>query len=235
MKVRIGYLMIAAVGITALLAPVTAGAELHSCSKDIIVMEAHDLPELAQLPGDALFLHSDNQGSTYLYIEQQEGRRLSVLDVTDPAHIRVASTTRLQRSGAFDFAGALNGRNELLRYRDGRHAAILDLHKAKHPRIKEADGFGDTDTAQTLGTDGILAIKASYRETRVAAPADFEVLDVSVASAPVILATIKDVEQRAVNQETGTTFLLGKNGLTVVRQISAEYEHQVHEMQMQGN
>ena len=235
MKVQFGSVIVVALGIAALMAPVSAGAELHSRSKDIIVMEAHDLPELAQLPGDSLFLHSDNQGSTYLYIEQQQGTRLSVLDVTDPAHIRIALTTRLQTRGAFDFAGALNGRTELIRYREGDHAAILDLHDAKHPRIKEADSFEDTDTAQTLGTDGILATKASYREARLAAPADFKVLDVSIPSAPLVLTTIKDVQQRAVNQETGTTFLLGKNGLTVIRQISAEYEHQVHEMQMQGN
>ena len=235
MKVKLGSLIVAALGIAARMAPLSAEAELHSRSKDIIVMEAHDLQELAQLPGDSLFLHSDNQGSTYLYIEQQEGTRLSVLDVTDPAHIRVASTTRLQTRGAFDFAGALNGRTELIRYREGNHAAILDLHKAKRPQIKAADELGGTDPGRTLGIDGILATKVSYRDTRVAAPADFEVLDVSNPSAPLVLATIKDVQQRAVNQETGTTFLLGKRGLTVIRQISAEYEHQVHEMQMQGN
>lgn len=179
MKVKFGSLIVAALGIAALMAPVSAEAELHSRSKDVIVIETNDLPELAQLPGDSLFLHSDNQGSTYLYIEQQEGTRLSVLDVTDPAHICIASTTRLRTRGAFDFAGALNGRTELIRYREGNHAAILDLHNAKRPQIKAADELAGTDLGRTLGIDGILATKVPYRETQIAAPGDFEVLDVS--------------------------------------------------------
>jgi hypothetical protein len=51
----------------------TAEAEIHSRSKDLVVMEARDLPEQAQARGNSLFLHSDNAGSTYLYVEQQQG------------------------------------------------------------------------------------------------------------------------------------------------------------------
>jgi hypothetical protein len=57
----------------------TAEAEIHSRSKELVVMEARDLPEQAQKPGNSLFLHSDSAGSTYLYIEQQRGARLSAL------------------------------------------------------------------------------------------------------------------------------------------------------------
>ena len=51
----------------------TAEAEIHSRSKELVVMEGRDLPEQAQAPGNSLFLHSDNAGSTYLYVEQQQG------------------------------------------------------------------------------------------------------------------------------------------------------------------
>ena len=70
----------------------TAEAEIHSRSKELVVMEARDLPEQAQARGNSLFLHSDNAGSTYLYVEQQHGARLSVFDVTDPAHPALMTT-----------------------------------------------------------------------------------------------------------------------------------------------
>jgi hypothetical protein len=44
----------------------TAEAEIHSRSKELVVMEARDLPEQAQEPGNSLLLYSDNAGSTYL-------------------------------------------------------------------------------------------------------------------------------------------------------------------------
>src|ERR1700730_8597429 len=84
---------------TAALSALPAGAEIRSRSKDLVVMEARDLPELAQIPGHSLFLHSDNAGNTYLYVEQQQGARLSVFDVTDPARIKlVVSTPLAQRA-----------------------------------------------------------------------------------------------------------------------------------------
>ena len=43
-----------------------AQAEIHSKSKDLVVMEPSDLPEQAQTPGNSIFLHSDNAGDTYL-------------------------------------------------------------------------------------------------------------------------------------------------------------------------
>jgi hypothetical protein len=43
------------------------------------------------------------------------------------------------------------------------------------------------------------------------------------------------VRHRVTNNETGTTFLVGPNGLTVVRRLSVENDYKVHQMQMQGN
>src|SRR5271156_234927 len=79
----------------------TAQAEIHSRSKELIVMEARDLPEQAQAPGNSLFLHSDNAGNTFLYVEQQQGARLSVFNVTDPARIKLVMSTPLPAEGAF--------------------------------------------------------------------------------------------------------------------------------------
>src|SRR6202008_1368874 len=81
----------------------TAEAEIQSRSKEMVVMEVRDLPEQAQVPGNSLFLHSDNAGSTSLDVEQQHGARLSVFDVTDPARIKLVMSTPLAAQGAFDF------------------------------------------------------------------------------------------------------------------------------------
>jgi hypothetical protein len=62
-----------------------AHAEVHSKSNELIVVLPADLPEQAQIPGNSFFLYSDNSGSTYLYVEQQQGARLTASDVTDPS------------------------------------------------------------------------------------------------------------------------------------------------------
>src|SRR5258705_5072454 len=90
----------------------TAEAEIHSRSKELVVMEARDLPEQAQTPGNSLFLHSDNAGSTYLYVEQQQGARLSVFDVTHPARIDQVLSTALPAEAAFDHVRPLVDHDE---------------------------------------------------------------------------------------------------------------------------
>jgi hypothetical protein len=221
-------------GLTMALAPIAANAEIRSNSKEIVVMEPRDLPEEAQLPGNSFFLHSDNAGSTYLYVEQQQGARLSIFDVTDPARIREVSSVSLTVPGAFDFVRSLDGQGELVRFRDSKGVAVLDLHKARKPILRMVDSIANLGLTQPLGESGFLAVNEPYDYVRVI-PRDFEVVDISTPSAPKLLATIKQVKHRIVNDDTGTTFLLGSDGLTVVRRISVEAEYKVHQMQMQGN
>jgi hypothetical protein len=211
----------------------TAEAEIHSRSKELVVMEARDLPEQAQARGNSLFLHSDNAGSTYLYIEQQRGGRLSVFDVTDPARIKLVVSTPLAAEGAFDFVRPLGNNAELVYFRDGQKAAVLDLHKARTPVLRMISTVTDLDQAETLGESGFLATSQTYKYVS-AVGRDYQVIDIA-ASVPTQLATVKDVRHRAINDETGTTFLLGPNGLTLVRRLSVENDYKVHQMQMQGN
>jgi hypothetical protein len=210
----------------------TAEAEIHSRSKELVVMEARDLPEQAQAPGNSLFLHSDNAGSTYLYVEQQQGARLSVFDVTDPGRIKLVVSTPLAE-GAFDFVRPLGDHTELVYFRDGQKQAVLDLGKAKRPVFRVISTAVDLDQAETLGKSGFLVTSQPNKYVS-AVGRDYQVIDI-VASAPTQLATVKDVRHRVTNNETGTTFLLGPNGLTVVRRLSIENDYKVHQMQMQGN
>jgi len=210
-----------------------AKAEIHSKSKELIVMEARDLPEQAQAPGNSLFLHSDNGGSTYLYVEQQQGARLSVFDVTDPARIKLVTSTALVTNGAFDFVRPLGNNAELVHFRDGHRQAVLDLRKPRRPVFRIISMVTDLDEAEAVGESGLLVTGETYKYV-AAVGRDVQVIDIA-ASAPTQLATVKDVRHRATNNETGTTFLLGPNGLTVVRRLSIESDYKVHQMQMQGN
>ena len=81
------------VALSAFAAPLASHAQIRSKSGELVVMGPHNLPEQAQMPGNSFFLHSDNGGSTFLYVEQQDGKRLTVFDVTDPSRIKSVSST----------------------------------------------------------------------------------------------------------------------------------------------
>jgi hypothetical protein len=211
----------------------SATAETHSKSKALVVVEPRDLPEQAQIPGNSIFLHSDSAGSTYLYIEQQRGARLSAFDVTDPARIKLVVSMPLAADGAFDFVRPLGDHAELIQYRDSQKEAVLDLRKAKKPVLRVMPSVTDLGVAETLGESGLLATGRAY--TYVPAVArDYQVVDIS-ASYPAQLARVKSVKHRVTNDETGTTFLLGSDGLTVVRRLRIENDYKVSQMQTEGN
>jgi hypothetical protein len=211
----------------------SAEAEIHSRSKQLAVMEAPDLPEQAQIPGNSLFLHSDSAGDTYLYIEQQRGARLSVFDVTDPARIKLVVSTPLAAEGAFDFIRPIGDHAELVYFRDSQKEAVLDLRKTKRPALRMISTVTDLGPAETLGENGLLVTSQAHKFAPAVAR-DYQVIDIA-GSVPTELATVKDVKHRATNDETGTTFLLGSDGLTVVRRLRVEEEYKVNQMQMEGN
>ena len=216
-----------------ILTTASAKAEIHSRSKQLVVMEAPDLPEQAQTPGNSVFLHSNSTGSTYLYIEQQRGARLSVFDVTDPARIKLVVSTPLAAEGAFDFVRPLGYQAELVYFRDSRKEAVLDLRKAKRPVLRMVSTVTDLAPAEALGESGFLVTSQAHMYTPAVAH-DFQVIDVA-ASNPAELATVNGVKHRVTNDETGTTFLLGSNGLTVVRRLRIEDDYKERQLQTQGN
>lgn len=224
------------VGITAvtlILSALSAQASAHSHSKDLVVIEPRDLPEPAQLHGNSLLLHTDNEGETYLYVEQQQGAHLSVFDVTDPSHIKLAVSTQIPNEGAFDFIRPLGEDAELVYFRDGQRVGVLDLHQAKKPMLRTIAASADLATAEQLGKTTLLTTNIAYRYVPAVAR-DVEIVDISSAD-PTPLATIKDVKHRVTNDDTGTSFLLGSEGLTVVRRVSVENDYKIQQMQTRGN
>jgi hypothetical protein len=91
----------------------------------------------------------------------------------------------------------------------------------------------DLGPAETLGENGLLVTSQAHQYAPAVAR-DYHVIDIA-ASVPTQLVTVKDVKHRATNDETGTTFLLGRDGLTVVRRLRVEEEYKVNQMQMEGN
>ncbi|MFC5864820.1 hypothetical protein ACFPT7_21105 [Acidicapsa dinghuensis] len=222
----------------AVLATSSAEAEIHSKSKELVVMEARDLPEQAQTPGNSLFLHSDNGGDFYLYVEQQQGARLSVFDVTDPARIKLVVSMPLAGPGttalgAFDFVRPVGYSAELVYFRDSQKEGMLDLHKAKKPVLRMISAETDFDMSEPLGESGFLVTTQAHRYTPAVAR-NYQVMDVA-GSIPTQLATVKDVKHRVTNDYTGTTFLLGSDGLTVVRRLSVENDYKERQYQTEGN
>ncbi len=212
----------------------TAHAEVRSKSKELIVVKPKDLPEQAQTPGNSFFLYSDNSGSTYLYVEQEQGARLTVFDVTDPSKVKLVSTTALNGPGAFDFVRPLDGHGELVRYRDNKGVGVLDLHKVKTPTIRIVSALAEAGATESLGETGFLMVNEPYTYIR-AVPRDYQVVDISSPSDPVLLATVAQVKHKVVNGDTGTTFLLGSEGLTLIRRTSVENDYKTHQIQLSGN
>src|ERR1700722_10694905 len=155
----------------------TAQAEIHSRSKELVVMEARDLPEQAQAPGNSLFLHSDNAGSTYLYVEQKQGARLSVFDVTDPARIKLVVSMPLIAEGTFDFIRPLGNNAELVYFRDSQKQAVLDLRKARRPVFRVISTAANFGSAESMGQSALLATTQPYNYVS-AVGRNYQVIDI---------------------------------------------------------
>jgi hypothetical protein len=123
---------------TALVACATAAAPLAYAwpSERPFIVRPADLPEPARQPKEAMFLQDFADGRTLLYVEQNQGARLAVFDVTNPAHIKSHGSVQLDVPGPFDFVSAFGKRMEVVRFRQGQGEAVLDLKQGRcaHPQ-----------------------------------------------------------------------------------------------------
>jgi len=117
---------------------IVAGAVHANPSSSIVLVPPANLPPLAQQGGEAMLLNDAIDGRTLLYVEQNQGARLAVFDVTDPSRIKGKGFVQLDAAGPFDFVSPLGNQAELLRYRQGDRDAVLDLHREDTPRIVPA-------------------------------------------------------------------------------------------------
>jgi len=206
-----------------LMAAFATAAITHAelASKSIVVLQPQDLPQSAQVTGQSMALHALGNGLTYLYIEQQQAGQLAVLDVTDPAHIQPVGVVKLDATGAFDFGETVNDSAILVSFRDGTGAALLDLRKPKAPVLSPAAAYLEGTRAEKLGQFG-LVMANDTKGSGVRVAQDYSIVDASNPGAPQLLGTVKHVKTEIANESMGTTYLLGEDGLTVVRRPAVE-------------
>jgi hypothetical protein len=186
-----------------------------------------------------MYLYETSDGRTLLYIEVQDGRAVNVLDVTDPAKVDRVSQTEIPAASAYDFVQPVGDRAVLIRYRDGSGIALLNLKHYKRPALVESAAFGKNKTSEALGQTGHLLASVSepYQgvSQRFAGTRDYNVVDTAKPLLPVVLATVSDVQQRLAKHDTGTLFLLNKDGVTMIRRTRVEQERLAELAAQQGN
>ena len=174
------------------------------------------------MTGESMFLLSNLDGSTYLYLEQQSRKRLVVLDVTHPVQISQVSTTSMA-GGAFDFVKSLGPSSALVCFRDNSGSGIMQFRHPKQPALAAAPGLRQASRAEQVGTFGLLVTNGE-RTQGDTPERDIQVVDLS-SGTPTVLANAHNVHQEIVDAATGAHFLLGSEGLTVVRQPDVEAQN----------
>ena len=209
----------AAVAIAAALA--SSGAYADAFGGSVVVPPAA-LPAAARDPGEAMFLHAAIDGRTLLYIEQEQGSRLATLDVTDPTRIKGGGHVELNAAEPFDFVAPLGDGAELVRFREGREEAVLDLPRVKKPSLRTIEG---------APLERATIERATIERARPGRAAMLPALDAPTFesdNARVLNHAFagKQVRAEATNVQTGTTFMLTDDGLYVIRRPAIESLHQ---------
>jgi len=203
----------------------TAKAQIVSHSKDVVIEQPANLPESAQEPGIAFYLNTESgDGRAYLYIEQQNGDRIAVLDVSDPGHVKLVRNVALSVPGPFEFSQEMGPSSILIRFKNNRGTAVLDFHKAKMPVVRTLGDQQFSGRVESLDRATYLMIDDRAFSLQ-SSPRDYQVIDTSNPRGSARLYTAKLVVDSVTRDETGTTFLLGSEGLTIIRhpQIEEEY------------
>jgi hypothetical protein len=186
--------------------------EAQSIAGKLIVVPANKLPQEAHHQGQAMDLHLVNPSTLYLYVEQEDGKQIAIFDVSDPQKIKFKKLVALEAPAAFDFVQPAGQSLELIRYRDGQGIAILDLSRPKNPLLK---------TVGATGTEFyIVPVESNQASTRkLAAPQDYQIIRPTASEA---VAVVKAVVQQQTDEGNGTIYLLGADGLTVIRNVRTE-------------
>ena len=207
-------------------APASVQTHAKTHSRSIVVESPSNLPEAAQRSSEAMYLLRSASGQAILYLEQDQGRTLAILDVSDPEAIRASGQVSIAASSPYDFVETLKDSAVLIHYRDNSGFATVDFKKFKQPVLTEAPEFQQLAHAEALGHDGLVLASTAPSAAPVAIP-QYEVFDISNPSKPAALATVEGVRQRLERTETGTLFLLGNAGLTVIRHPAIEEEFKI--------
>jgi hypothetical protein len=229
MKNAIKNVVLATAVLVSAASTLTASA-FEKPKSNFIVQQLSSKPEFTQNSTQDLLLRADEHGTSYLYVEQQQGALLTVFDVTDPQHMKLTAEVPTEAHAAFDFVAPVGATSELIAFRDGSGNAVLDLRKAKAPRLSNVGG-GATPN-ELLGNSGYLT--SSLTQGKAVALQPREVQLVETTGTPRTIATMANVTRQINRAETGTIFLLGDGKVTVIRRIDAERQYAI-DQELQRN
>lgn len=223
-----------AAAIFALIVSVQANASVRS--KTIVVDLPSDLPELAQGRSVAMYLHHTHAAQAILYLEKDEGRKMAILDVTDPGHIQAVGQVSVAATATYDFVQYLGNSTVLIHYRDHSGFATINFKNYKEPVLTAEPEYLHPAKVQPDGPGALLLVSAHSTTSAPTRESQYyEVLSVPGSSGSTPLATVKGVIQRVDRPGTGTIFLLNEQGVTVVRSLAAEEEHQLEIWEKEAN
>jgi len=209
----------------------TVNAQASTLGKsNFVVQQLSTNPEFANKTSQDFLLHNNN-GSSYLYVEQQEGAVLAIFDVTDPGHMKLTASVQTEARGAYDFVSPIGSSAELIMFRDGSGTAVLDLHRKNAPRIVAIQGVRAAPS-EMLGTDGYLA-SVQQISFPVRAARDLQLVETS--QTPRLITTISQVTHQVNRSETGTIFLLNSGKVTVIRRLDAERAYAAEQDRLRDN
>jgi hypothetical protein len=120
----------------------------------------------------------------------------------------------------------------LIHYRNHSGFAVISFKNYKEPVLKSEPEYLHPANVEADGSSALLLVSAN--RASASAPTrepDYEVLGISNPTSPTPLATIQSVIQRLDRPSTGTVFLLNDQGLTVVRRLAGEHEHNIENWQ----
>lgn len=214
---------------SALLASAAAAGSLAHAwpSERPFIVEPANLPEAARQSGEAMLLHDSSDGRTLLYVEQNQGTRLAIFDVTNPARIKSDGWVLLDVPGPFDFVSPEGTKTEVVRFRQGQGEAVLDLNRASVPTLQAVDRMILQSITMPLNANAIIeasqanASRQPSRADRASEPAS----PVGISGAP----DASQIREQVTKSDTGTTFLLTDSGLYLIRRPVAERDKERRE------
>jgi hypothetical protein len=232
MRITISALFVAALTLGA----TNAHAAQRPQSKTIVVESPSQLPELAQPAGEAMYLHHTNDGQAFLYVETDKGQKLSILNVSDSAKSEAVAQVTIGAPGPFDCVQDAGDSAALVRFRHTSGFGLISFKKCKHPVLAQDSQLASAGSVEELGATGLLFTSANgFVVPHSTTPREYNVVDTTHASSPVLLATVSGVTQRLSRDETGTLFLLSDNGVTVVRRPRVEEDYAAQVRATEGN
>jgi hypothetical protein len=83
---------------------------------ELVIVSAKRLPEQARVPAQAMLLSFVKPTTLYLYLEENNGQKLAIFDVSDPHKIKFKRLVQTNAGAPFDFVQPAGQSLELIRY-----------------------------------------------------------------------------------------------------------------------